>query len=128
MAHHGRAGKNRIPSGNMPRNTETTPEAMKAVSEQKSNARGRTAKLNPNETDSPQASKPHTEQVMRREVNRATKAGVKKRGDRRDMVADPGMRGKGQSRSSGAGKSKALTGKASGGRQVGSGRGRANSK
>ena len=128
MAHHGRAGKNQVPPGNMPRNTDTTPEAMKAVSGMKTNARGRSAKLNPNETDSPQASEPHTPQVMRREVNRPMSAGVKKRGDRRDTTGDPGMRGNGHNRSIRAGQSKSLTGKAIGGRRVSNERGRGNSK
>jgi hypothetical protein len=112
----------------MPRNTKTTPEAMKAVSAGKTNARGRTAKTNPHETDSPRSTEPQTPQDMRREVNRPMSAGVTKRGDRRQMTPDPGMRANGQNRGIRAGQAKALTGKAIGGRRVSTERGRGNSR
>jgi hypothetical protein len=77
MAHHGRSGKNPVPPAN----------AAGAK------ARGRTArttKADPNA--GPVARKGNVLQERLTEANRPTTAGVKKRGDRRDMQPDPGIR------------------------------------
>src|SRR5690349_6925289 len=96
MARHGRAGKNAIPAENPPGKAPAIPAALDEIASETTKARGRTAKTNP---AGPQPTEPHTPQVMRREVNRAQSAGVKKRGDRKDTMPDPGMRGTGHNRS-----------------------------
>jgi hypothetical protein len=108
MAHHGRAGKHTIPPANRPGRAPATPAVVEELASEKTKARGRTAKTNP---IGPEPTEPHTPQEMRREVNRPQSAGVKKRGDRKDTVPDPGMRGTGHNRSIRTPPARALTGK-----------------
>jgi hypothetical protein len=108
MARHGRAGKNAIPPANRPGQAPDTAEVKEELATEKSKARGRTAKTNP---IGPNPTEPHTPQVMRREVTRPQSAGVKKRGDRKDTIPDPGMRGTGHNRSIRTPQSRALPGK-----------------
>jgi hypothetical protein len=108
MARHGRAGKNAIPPANRPGQAPDTPVVNEEVAAEKSKARGRTAKTNP---IGPNPTEPHIPQVMRREVTRPQSAGVKKRGDRKDTMPDPGMRGTGHNRSIRTPQSRALPGK-----------------
>ena len=108
MARHGRAGKNAIPPANRPGQAPDTPVVKEELAAEKTKARGRTAKTNP---AGPQPTEPHTPQVMRREVTRPQSAGVKKRGDRKDTMPDPGMRGTGHNRSIRTPQTRALTGK-----------------
>lgn len=108
MSRHGRAGKNAIPPENRPGKVAMTTPVAEELAAEKTKARGRTAKTNP---IGPEPSEPHTPQDMRREVNRSQSAGVKKRGDRRDTMPDPGMRGTGHNRSIRTPQSRALTGK-----------------
>src|SRR3954447_18888923 len=112
MAHHGRNVKNAVPPGNLPGKMPETPPALEELSKEKTKARGRTAKTHPQSgPGGPQASEPHTPQVMRREVTRPMSAGVKKRGDRRDTQPDRGIRQTGLNRAVRHSQSNALTGK-----------------
>jgi len=112
MARHGRAGKNAIPPANRPGQAPDTPVVNEELAAETTKSRGRTAKTTAKTNPGgPQPSEPHTPQVMRREVTRPQMAGIKKRGDRKDTMPDPGMRGTGHNRSIRTPQSRALTGK-----------------
>lgn len=89
MAHHGRAGPRAVPSGNVTGGGKS--------------ARGRTAqttKPDPNAGPTPKEGSVLRERLT--EVARAIKpGGGKKRGDRRDMHPDPGIRRKRTNQASG---------------------------
>jgi hypothetical protein len=80
MAHHGRSGKNPIPPANAARPGGAKGRGRAA----------RTTKADPNA--GPVAREGNVLQERLTEANRPMTAGVKKRGDRRDMQPDPGIR------------------------------------
>src|SRR5215207_4958463 len=88
MAHHGRAGRSPIPSGNATKGPARTKGGPAAKSQ-----RGRTAKTNNPDGNVPNPTEGNVLQERLTESNRPIKpGGGKKRGDRQDTHPDPGRR------------------------------------
>jgi hypothetical protein len=89
MAHHGRAGKNAIPSANA---QKTAPDIAASTVGKK--ARGRTAQTNHPDQNVPNPTEGNVLQERLTEVNNPIgRGGGKMRGDRQNMTPDPGIRG-----------------------------------
>ena len=89
MAHHGRAGKNQVPTGNQ------IGAGVQKEGGIPGKVRGRTSKTtSPDPNAGPTAREGNVLQERLTEVNRPIgNGGGKMRGDRQNMTPDPGMRG-----------------------------------